>query len=54
MALDVLDDHDGIVDHDADGQHQPEQRQGVDGEAERQQHREAADHGHRNRDQRNE
>ena len=27
--LDVLDDHDGVIDHDADGQHQPEQRQVV-------------------------
>ena len=30
----VLDDHDGVVDHDADGQHQAEQREQVDREAE--------------------
>ena len=28
-ALDVLQHHDGVVHHDADGQHQPEQRQVV-------------------------
>ncbi len=27
VALDVLHHHDGVVDHDADGQHQAEQRQ---------------------------
>ena len=32
-ALDVLDDHDRIVDHDADGQHQRQQRDGVGGVA---------------------
>ncbi len=43
VALDVLDHHDGVVDHDADGQHQAEQGQGVEGEASRQHHREGAD-----------
>ena len=32
MVFHRLDDHDGIVHHEADGQHQAEQRQGVDGE----------------------
>ena len=32
-ALDVLHHHDGVVDDDADGQHQAEQRQVVEGEA---------------------
>ena len=53
VALDVLDHHDGIVDDDADGQHQAEQRQRVDGEAEGQQHREGADDRDRHGDQRN-
>ena len=35
VALDVLDHDDGVIDHDADGQHQAEQRQRVDREAER-------------------
>ena len=35
VALDVLDHDDGVVDHDADGQHQAEQRQVVEREAER-------------------
>ena len=53
VPLDVLDDDDGVVDHDADGQHQPEQRQRVDREAEREQHGERADDRHRHGDQRN-
>ena len=32
-ALDVLDHHDRVVDHDADGQHQAEQREVVEAEA---------------------
>ena len=35
VMLDRLDDDDGVVDHDADGQHQAEQRQVVQAEAER-------------------
>jgi hypothetical protein len=34
VAVDVLQHDDGIVDHQADGQHQRQQRQRVDGEAE--------------------
>ena len=34
VALDILHHDDGVVDHDADGQHQAEQRQRVDREAE--------------------
>jgi hypothetical protein len=48
FAFDILDHHDGIVDHDAGGQHQAEQRQGIDGKAGQQQRRERADDGHRN------
>jgi len=33
VALHAFDDDDGIVDHQADGQHQPEHRKGIDGEA---------------------
>ena len=54
-ALDVLDDHDGVVDHDADGEHQGEQRDGVRRVAHRLQGDEGADqadgHGQR-RDER--
>ena len=35
VVLDGLDDDDGVVDHDADGQHQAEQRQVVEREAHR-------------------
>ena len=45
FALDVFDDHDGIVDHDAGGQYQAEQAQGVDREAEQQQGGHGADDG---------
>jgi hypothetical protein len=41
-ALDVLDHHDGVVDHDADHQHHAEHGQHVDREAQRQQHGEGA------------
>ena len=43
----VLDDHDRVVDHDADRQHQAEQREHVDREAERRHRRERADDRHR-------
>ena len=48
VALDVLDHDDGIVDHDADRQHQPEQRQGVERNAGRRHDGEGADQRHRN------
>ena len=34
VALDVLDHDDGVIDHDADGQHEAEERERVDREAE--------------------
>ena len=34
VALDALDDHDGVVHHETDGQHQTKQRKGVDGKTE--------------------
>ena len=37
-ALDVLHHHDGVVDHDADAEHQRQQGHGVGGVADRQQH----------------
>ncbi len=51
-ALDVLDDHDRVVDEQADGQHHREHRQHVDRVAERRQHRERAEQDHRHRDRR--
>jgi hypothetical protein len=33
VALDVLDDHDGVVHHEAGGERDAEEREGVDGEA---------------------
>ena len=53
VALDVLDHDDGVVDHDADRQHQPEQRQIVEREAERRHEEEGADQRHRYGDERN-
>ena len=53
MPLDVFDHHDGVVNHDADRQHETEQRQIVDREAERRHYREGADQRHRDRDDRN-
>ena len=50
IALDVLDDDDGVVDHDADRQHQPEQRQVVEREAECRHEEERADERHRHGD----
>ena len=43
VALDVLDHDDGVVDHDADRQHQAEQRQRVEGDARRRHDREGPD-----------
>ena len=50
--LDVLDHDDGVVDHDADGEHERQQRDGIGRVADRQHHRERADDRHRHRDQR--
>ncbi len=53
VSLDILDHDDGVVDDDADRQHQPEQRQVVERIADRQKHREGADQRYRNGDHRN-
>ncbi len=45
--LDVLDHDDGVVDHDADGEHEREQRNGVGGIADEEHDREGADDRHR-------
>ena len=45
-ALDVLHHDDGVVDDDADGQHQPEQRNVVEAEAHGGHHGKGADDGH--------
>ena len=52
MPVDVLDHHDGVVDHQADGQHQRQQRQQIDRIAERQQREHHADQRQRNGDDR--
>ena len=52
VAVDVLDHDDGVVDDEADGQHQRQQRQQVDGIAERQQREHHADQRQRNGDDR--
>ncbi len=52
IAFDVFDHHDGVIDNDADGQHQTEQGQCVDGEAEDVHDREGADDGNRYAQQR--
>ena len=53
IALDVLDDHDGIVDDNADGEHQAEERQRVQAEAKEVHDREGADERHGYGDQGN-
>jgi hypothetical protein len=53
VALHVLHHHDGVVHHDADGQHQAEQAQRIDGKAQQVQHGEGAHHRHRHGQQRN-
>ena len=45
---------DGVIDHQADGQHQAEERERVDGEAERRKDNEGADERDRHGQQRNE
>ena len=52
IALDVLDDDDGIVDDDADGQHEAEQRKRVERDAHRRHDREGPDQRHGNGDDR--
>ena len=52
MPLDILDDHDGVVDDDAGGENDGEQGQGVDGEVHHLDERERADERHRDRDRR--
>ena len=55
VAVDVFQHHDGVVHHQADGQHQPQQGQGVDGETQGVEEDEGADQRYRNgheRDQR--
>ena len=49
VALDVLDHHDCVVDHHADGQHHAEEREQVDRKAQRQHARERADQRHEDR-----
>ena len=53
MAVDVLDHDDGVVDDEADGEHEREQRHQIDGVAEREQKPEHADQRQRNGDDRN-
>ena len=52
MAVDVLHHHDGVVDHEADGEHEREQRHQIDGVAERKQEPEHADQRQRDGDDR--
>ena len=49
MAVDVLDDDDGVVDDEADGEHEGQQRQQVERVAERQQREHHADQRQRDR-----
>ena len=50
VPIDVLDHDDGIVDHEADGQHQRQQGQQIDRESERQHDGQRADQRQRNGD----
>ena len=52
VPLDVLDHDDRVVDDDADGEHQAEERQRVEREAEAEHDRERADQRHRHGHQR--
>ena len=51
--LDVLNDHDGVVDHDADREHDGEQGYRIGGIADRLERDERADQAHRHRQRRN-
>ena len=53
ISLDVFHHHDGIIHHDADGQHQPEQAQGIQREAQQVENAEGTHNRNRHRDQRN-
>ncbi len=46
VVLDGLHHDDGVVDHEADGEHEAEQGEGIDGEAEQGKDRERAHQGH--------
>ena len=52
--MDILDHHDGVVDHQTDGEHEGEQRQQIDRIAERQQEDRDTDQRQRDGDDRNE
>ena len=52
-ALDILDDDDRVINHDADSEHHREQRDRIGRIAEHQQHREGADQADRNGNRRN-
>ena len=54
MAADILDDDDGVVDDEADGEHERQQGEQIDRIAERQENNESADQRQRNGDGRNE
>ena len=47
VVLHRLHHHDGVVHHEADGEHEAEERQRVDGEAEEREEHEGADQGDR-------
>ena len=51
VVLDGLHHHDGVVHDEADGEHEAEERQRVDGEAEQREDHERADQRHRHRQQ---
>ncbi len=52
VVLDRFDHHDGVIHHQADGEHQAEKRQGVDGKTEQGKQGKRADQGNRHRQQR--
>ena len=54
MMLDGLNDDDGVVDHKADSQHQPEEGEGVQREPEERKEGECSDQGNRDGNRRNE
>ena len=53
VALDILHHDDGVIDDDADGEHQAKQRQDVEREPEDRHREKRADQRHRNGDNRN-
>src|SRR5437016_1381006 len=54
VMLDGFDDDDGIIDDEADGQHETEQRKGIHREPEYREERKGANEGDRHGEQRNE